>query len=98
MVKAGIYLMARFSPALGHTEAWTYIVTAFGAVTMLLAAHMAWQHSDLKKILAYSTVSALGILTMLLGLGTHAAVEAAMVFPGRSLVVQGYVIYGGRRG
>ncbi len=80
MVKAGIYLMARFSPALGHTESWTYIVTAFGVVTMLVSAHLAWQQSDLKRILAYSTVSALGILTMLLGMGTHAAVEAAMVF------------------
>jgi multicomponent Na+:H+ antiporter subunit A len=80
MVKAGIYLMARMSPALGGTTAWAAIVTTFGAVTMLLAAHMAWQHTDIKRILAYSTVSALGILTMLLGLGHHYAVEAAMVF------------------
>ncbi|RMF03927.1 MAG: putative monovalent cation/H+ antiporter subunit A [Chloroflexi bacterium] len=80
MVKAGIYLMARFSPALGGTQTWTVVVTSFGAVTMLLAAHMAWQKKDLKQILAYSTVSALGILTMLLGVGTHAALEAALVF------------------
>lgn len=80
MVKAGIYLMARFSPALGGTPQWTVIVTSFGAVTMLLAAHIAWQKKDLKQILAYSTVSALGILTMLLGVGTHAATEAALVF------------------
>ncbi|GAB4436947.1 MAG: hypothetical protein Kow0031_18790 [Anaerolineae bacterium] len=80
MVKAGIYLMARMSPALGGTDAWLYTVSIFGAITMLLAAHMAWQRTDLKQILAYSTVSALGILTMLLGLGSHIAVEAAMVF------------------
>ncbi len=80
MVKAGIYLMARMSPALAGTAAWTYIVTTFGAITMLLAAHIAWQQTDLKRILAYSTVSALGILTMLLGEGSHAAVEAAIVF------------------
>jgi multicomponent Na+:H+ antiporter subunit A len=80
MVKAGIYLMARFSPALGHTQAWFYIVTIAGAITMLLGAHLAWQQTDLKRILAYSTVSALGILTMLLGEGSHLAAEAAMVF------------------
>jgi multicomponent Na+:H+ antiporter subunit A len=80
MVKAGIYLMARFSPALGHTSAWFYIVTVTGAITMLLGAHLAWQQTDLKRILAYSTVSALGILTMLLGEGSHLAAEAAMVF------------------
>jgi multicomponent Na+:H+ antiporter subunit A len=80
MVKAGIYLLARMSPALGNTAAWTAIVTTFGAITMLLAAHMAWQHTDIKRILAYTTVSALGILTMLLGLGHHLAVEAAMLF------------------
>ena len=80
MVKAGIYLMARMSPALGNTNAWLYTVSIFGAITMLLSAHLAWQQKDLKRILAYSTVSALGILTMLLGLGDHLAVEAAMVF------------------
>jgi multicomponent Na+:H+ antiporter subunit A len=80
MVKAGIYLVARFSPMLGHTEAWLYLVTGFGAVTMLLTAYIAWQQTDLKRILAYSTVSALGTLMMLLGLGDHIAVEAAIVF------------------
>lgn len=80
MVKAGVYLVARMSPVLGHTETWLYIVTGFGAVTMLVAAYIAWQQTDLKRILAYSTVSALGILMMLLGLGDHIAVEAAMVF------------------
>jgi multicomponent Na+:H+ antiporter subunit A len=80
MVKAGIYLVARFSPVLGHTEAWLYLVAGFGTVTMLLAAYIAWQQTDLKRILAYSTVSALGTLMMLLGLGDHIAVEAAMVF------------------
>ncbi len=80
MVKAGIYLMARMSPALGGTDAWLYTVSIIGAITMLLAAYIAWQKTDLKQILAYSTVSALGILTMLLGLGEEVAIEAAMVF------------------
>lgn len=80
MVKAGVYLLARFSPILGGTELWKYSVTIFGTVTMLLAAHIAWQQTDLKRILAYSTVSALGTLVMLLGLGGEYAVEAAIVY------------------
>lgn len=80
MVKAGVYLVARLSPVLGGTEAWLYAVTGFGAVTMVIGAYIAWQQTDLKRILAYSTVSALGILMMLLGLGSEVAVEAAMVY------------------
>ena len=80
MVKAGVYLVARLSPILGGTEIWLYTITGFGAVTMLLAAYIAWQQTDLKRILAYSTVSALGTLMMLLGLGDSIAVKAAIVF------------------
>ncbi|MCB0156317.1 MAG: putative monovalent cation/H+ antiporter subunit A [Anaerolineae bacterium] len=80
MVKAGVYLVARMSPVLGHTDSWLTIVSGFGAVTMLLTAYIAWQQTDLKRILAYSTVSALGTLMLLLGLGDHLAVEAAIVF------------------
>jgi multicomponent Na+:H+ antiporter subunit A len=80
MVKAGIYLLARFSPILGGAEAWHYLVTAFGAATMLLGALLAFPQTDLKRILAYTTVSALGTLTLLLGLNTTLATKAAMVF------------------
>lgn len=80
MVKAGIYLLARFSPILGGTEAWHYLVTAFGTATMLLGALLAFPQTDLKRILAYTTVSALGTLTLLLGLNTVLATKAAMVF------------------
>ena len=80
MVKAGVYLLARFSPILGHTLAWQYALVGFGGVTMLVSAFIAWQQTDLKRILAYSTVSALGTLVMLLGLGDHIAVKAALVF------------------
>ncbi len=80
MVKAGIFLVARLSPILSHTELWLYLVTGFGAVTYIVGAYIAWQETDLKRILAYSTVSALGTLMMLLGLGDHLAVEAAMIF------------------
>ncbi|HET9529745.1 MAG TPA: proton-conducting transporter membrane subunit, partial [Blastocatellia bacterium] len=80
MVKAGIYLMARLSPVLGGTEAWHYTVTIAGAATMLIGGYLALNKTDLKQILAYSTVSALGTLTLLLGIGTEGAVKAAMVF------------------
>jgi multicomponent Na+:H+ antiporter subunit A len=80
MVKAGIYLLARLTPVLGGTEAWHFAVTSAGAATMLLGSVLAFLETDLKRILAYSTVAALGILTLLLGLDTVEAVKAAMVF------------------
>lgn len=80
MVKAGVYLLARLSPLLAGTEVWTYLVGGTGAVTMLLGAWLAFRQAGLKRILAYSTVSALGTLMLLLGLATAAAVTAALVF------------------
>jgi multicomponent Na+:H+ antiporter subunit A len=80
MVTAGIYLLGRFSPLLGGTDAWHYLVTSVGAVTMLIGALMALVQTDLKRLLAYSTVSALGTLTLLLGIGTVLAVKAVAVF------------------
>jgi multicomponent Na+:H+ antiporter subunit A len=64
---------------LGGTTLWVALVVPAGAVTMLVAAVMALAQRDMKRILAYSTVSVLGILTMLLGVGTVAAIEAALV-------------------
>lgn len=80
MVKAGIYLLARFSPILGGTDAWHYSLSVTGAVTMLIGAIMAVGQKDLKRLLAYSTISALGTLTLLLGLDTTQAAKAAMLF------------------
>jgi multicomponent Na+:H+ antiporter subunit A len=80
MVKAGIYLLARLSPVLSGTSAWLYTVTVVGAVTMLIGCWLALQQTDLKRILAYLTVSALGVLVLLLGLGTPEASKAAMTF------------------
>jgi multicomponent Na+:H+ antiporter subunit A len=80
MVKAGVYLLARLQPILGETDVWHYVITTAGAATMLLGAVMALPQTDLKRLLAYSTVSALGTLMLLLGLGTTLAVKAAMVF------------------
>jgi multicomponent Na+:H+ antiporter subunit A len=80
MVKAGIYLLARLHPQLGGTLTWEVAVGGLGAVTMLVAAAMALGQHDLKRILAYSTVAVLGILTMLIGVGTELAVKTAIVF------------------
>ena len=78
MVKAGIFLMARMWPVLSGTDAWFYIVATTGLVTMVLGAVIALFKDDLKALLAFSTVSHLGLLTMLLGFGTQAAAVAAV--------------------
>jgi len=80
MVKAGIYLLARLTPIFGESETWFLVVTAVGAVTMLTGAWLALRADDLKRILAYSTVSSLGTMTLLLGLGTPAAAQAVVVY------------------
>ncbi len=80
MVKAGVYLLARLLPALGSTPLWHGLITTFGAVTMLAGAAAALGQRDLKRILAYTTVSALGTLMVLIGLGTEAALKAMAVF------------------
>ena len=80
MVKAGVYLIARMTPVLGSTPVWTTAVTVAGAATMLVGAYRSVQETDLKRILAYSTLSALGVLTMLLGVGTGEAIIAALVY------------------
>lgn len=80
MVKAGIYLLARFQPILGGTDWWTYPLMITGGFTMLYAALHSLLRVDLKGILAYSTISALGILTFLIGAGTKEAIIAASVF------------------
>ncbi|TKS57555.1 putative monovalent cation/H+ antiporter subunit A [Mesohalobacter halotolerans] len=80
MVKAGIYLILRFSPILGETSLWNTTLITIGAITMLYSAIQMLFRTDLKAILAYSTICALGILTFLTGLGTYEALVAAMVF------------------
>jgi multicomponent Na+:H+ antiporter subunit A len=80
MVKAGVYLIARMTPLLGSTALWTPAVTIVGAATMVVGAYRSVQETDLKRILAYSTLSALGVLTMLLGIGTREAIIAALVY------------------
>ncbi len=78
MVKAGIFLMARMWPVLSGTPEWFMIVTTAGLVTMVLGAVIALFKHDLKALLAFSTVSHLGLITMLLGTGTAFGAMAAV--------------------
>ena len=80
MVKAGIFLLARMHPALGGDELWLYLVGGIGAATMFLGVFLAVRSTGVKQVLAYSTVMALGTLTMLIGVGTEKAMIAAMAF------------------
>ncbi|MEQ4538233.1 MAG: monovalent cation/H+ antiporter subunit A [Billgrantia sp.] len=78
MVKAGVLLMARLNPALGDTALWAVSLSLVGLATMLYAAWFALLERDLKGILAFSTVSHLGLITLLLGLGSPLAIVAAI--------------------
>ena len=78
MVKAGIFILARMWPVLSGTPEWFVIVTTAGLVTMVLGAVIALFKHDLKALLAFSTVSHLGLITMLLGTGTAFGAMAAM--------------------
>ena len=78
MVKAGVFLLARLWPVLSGTPEWFLIVSLVGLVTMLVGAWIALFKDDLKALLAFSTVSHLGLLTMLLGFGTKMALIAAL--------------------
>jgi multicomponent Na+:H+ antiporter subunit A len=80
MVKAGVYLLARLSPGLGGTDLWFYALVCFGAATMLVGGFLAMRQSDLKLVLAYTTVAGLGTLTMLIGLGGDYAFKAMALF------------------
>lgn len=79
MVKAGIYLVARFSPIFSEYEAFILIVTLVGVITLFWGSFMAVRQTDLKAILAYSTISQLGMIMTMLGIGTKAAIFAAVL-------------------
>ncbi|OKL41630.1 hydrogen gas-evolving membrane-bound hydrogenase subunit E [Pontibacter flavimaris] len=80
MVKAGIYLLARLSPVLSGPDVWHVSLMTAGGITAVLGAVLALQHTDLKAILAYTTISALGLLVTMLGIGTDEAMKAMLVF------------------
>ena len=78
LVKAGVFLLARLWPVLAGTEAWFWTVGSAGLVTLLLGAYVAIFQNDLKGLLAYSTISHLGLITLLLGLNSDLALVAAV--------------------
>lgn len=80
MVKAGVYLLARMNPVLGSTEIWMLLVGGFGLATLLISAWLSLSFTDMKQILAYSTVMALGTMMMLIGLGTELAMQGLAVY------------------
>ena len=80
MVKLGLYVMARLSPVYADVALWHTLLVLFGLATALTATILALRATDLKRILAYTTVAALGTITALLGIGTPLAMVAAMSF------------------
>lgn len=73
MVKAGLYLVARFSPVFAGEALWFWLVSCVGMITLMYGAYRALKQIDLKAILAFSTISQLGLIMSLLGLGSAAA-------------------------
>lgn len=80
MVKAGIYLLARFTPVLSDGWVWNGTLMIVGGMTMSVAAYISLYKRDMKGILAYSTISALGLLVFFIGIGTETALFAAVTF------------------
>ncbi|MGO4492359.1 proton-conducting transporter membrane subunit, partial [Arthrobacter sp. 2YAF22_2] len=78
MVKAGIYIVARFAPGFAETTFWLPVVLGLGLATMLVGGYRALRQTDIKLILAYGTVSQLGFLTMVVGLGQPDAALAGL--------------------
>jgi multicomponent K+:H+ antiporter subunit A len=79
MVKAGVYLLARFNPVMGGNDTWFWTLTLFGFATMLTGAYLGLKQNDLKALLAYSTISQLGVLVALIGLGNEYAYKALVI-------------------
>lgn len=79
VVKAGIFLLLRFSPIFRNNPAWNTLLLAVGLFTTCLGAWFALQQTDLKKLMAYSTVSQLGLIVATIGIGTQAALAAATI-------------------
>ena len=79
MVWGGVYLLARLLPVLGAVPLWAIVTTPVGLLTMVAGGGLALVQRDLKALLAYSTVGALGMAVALIGWGTPAAMAAAML-------------------
>ena len=98
MVKAGIFLVARFSPVFAGVASWEVTLVVLGLTTLIIGGLLALRQNDLKALLAYSTISQLGMMIALYGLGTELAVAAATmhllchaVFKGALFLVAGTI-------
>ncbi|MDW6021061.1 putative monovalent cation/H+ antiporter subunit A [Mesorhizobium sp. BAC0120] len=80
MVKAGVYLLMRLNPVMGNTAVWETVLPVAGGLTLIAGAVLAIRQTDLKLVLAYTTVGSLGLLVLLTGLGSDKAVEAAVLY------------------
>lgn len=80
MVKAGVYLALRFNPLFNEIELWSHLLGIVGAITMTWGAFKSFQQDDFKGVLAYTTISALGIFFLMIGVGSEAAINAVMVY------------------
>ena len=80
MVKAGVYLLARMHPVLGGSAIWLITLAVLGGITLIVGALLALRQTDMKQMLAYTTMASLGMLVMLLGIGNKVAILAAMLF------------------
>ena len=80
MVKLGVYLLARLDPVFSDHALWIALLTGFGAATMLAGSVLAMRETDLKRVLAYSTIVSLGTLTMLIGIPGELAAVAVVTF------------------
>jgi len=78
MVKAGVFLLIRLFPALGGTLEWTWLIVGAGVSTLLIGSFFAIFQNDMKGLLAYSTISHLGLITVLIGIGSPLSVVAAI--------------------
>ena len=80
MVQGGVYLLARLNPSLGGTVMWTTALMVFGGVTLIWGAVAALRQTDLKQMLAHTTVASLGLLVLLIGVGTETAIMAVVLY------------------
>ncbi|WP_028033321.1 putative monovalent cation/H+ antiporter subunit A [Chelativorans sp. J32] len=80
MVKAGVYLLMRLNPVIGGTPIWETVLPIFGGTTLIVGTLLALRQTDLKLMLAYTTVASLGLLVMLTGFGSEIAIAAAVLY------------------
>ncbi|MCI5073546.1 putative monovalent cation/H+ antiporter subunit A [Oricola sp.] len=80
MVKAGVFLLMRLNPVMGETAAWETVLPIFGGFTLIAGTLLAARQTDLKLMLAYTTMASLGLLVMLTGFGSEKAAEGAVLY------------------